>query len=78
MAVGSPLSPVLTDVFVEDFEETVLAEATHKPLCWFHYVDDTFVIWPQGTEKPERFLDHLKGIHRNIRFTVDTGWRPGP
>jgi hypothetical protein len=34
-------------------------------------VDDTFVIWPHGPEKLERFLDHLNGFHRNIQFTME-------
>jgi hypothetical protein len=35
---------------------------------WFHYADDTFVIWLDRTEKLERFLEHLNAIHRNIQF----------
>jgi len=31
-------------------------------------VDDTYVIWPHG---PERFLDHLNGIHGNIQFNKE-------
>jgi hypothetical protein len=44
VAMGSPLSPVIANFFMEDFEERALQQATHKWLCWFHYVDDTFVI----------------------------------
>jgi hypothetical protein len=65
VAMGSPLYPVIAN-----FEERALKQAIHKPLCWFRYVDDTFVIWPQGTEKLERFLDHLNGLHRKIQFAV--------
>jgi hypothetical protein len=35
-------------------------------------VDDTFVIWPHGTETLELFLDHLNGLHRNIQCTMET------
>jgi hypothetical protein len=34
-------------------------------------VDATFVVWPHGPEKLEGFLDHLNGLHRNIKFTID-------
>ena len=37
-------------------------------MCWFHYADDTFVIWPHRTEDLERFLDHLNAIHRNMQL----------
>jgi hypothetical protein len=72
VAMVSPLSPVISNFFMDGFEERTLKQATHNPLCWFHYVDDTFVIWPHGPEKLEGFLDHLYGIHRIIQFTMET------
>jgi hypothetical protein len=72
MAMGSLLSLVIMNFLIEDLEERALAQATHKLLCWFRYVGDTFVIWPQVTEKLERFLNRLKGFHRNIQFTMET------
>jgi hypothetical protein len=66
--MGSPLNMNL----IEDLEERALAQATHKLLCWFRYVGDIFVICPQVTEKLERFLNRLKGFHRNIQFTMET------
>jgi hypothetical protein len=73
MTMGSPLSPLTTNYFMEYFEEMALETATHKPLCWFRYVDDdTFVIWPHGPGKLAEFLDHLNGVHENIKFTMET------
>lgn len=63
MAVGSRLSPVFSNFFMEYFEETALECTTHSPLCWFHYVDDTFVIWPHCPGKLLEFLDHLNSVH---------------
>jgi hypothetical protein len=71
VAMGSPSSPVIADFFMEHFDETALEGATHKPLCWFRYVDDTFVILPHGPGKLSEFLDHLN-IHESIQFTMET------
>jgi hypothetical protein len=68
MAIGSP---VIANFFIDDFEERTLKRATRKPLCWFRYVDDTFVIWHHGPEKLEGFIGHLNGLHRNIQFTME-------
>jgi hypothetical protein len=79
VAVGSLLSPVIANLFAEDLEERALEQATHKPLCWLLYVDDSFMIWAHGPEEPERFLIHLNGILRNIHFSMETekhGHRP--
>jgi len=57
--MGSPLSPVTANYFMEYFEEMSLEAVTHKPLCWFRKVDDTFVTWPHGPGKLAEFHDHL-------------------
>jgi hypothetical protein len=57
IAMGSPLSPVIADFFMEEFERRAIKRATHKPGYWYRYVDDTFVIWPHGQDKLAGFLD---------------------
>jgi hypothetical protein len=71
VAMGSPLSPVVASFFMEDFEKRAIEQATHKPTCWFRYVDDTFVIWKHGQEKLTEFLNQLNGLHNNIQFMVE-------
>jgi hypothetical protein len=70
VAMGSPLSPIIANFFMEDFEKNATEQATHKPACWFRYVDDTFVIWPKKKKKLKNFLNHLNGLHNNIQFTM--------
>jgi hypothetical protein len=36
VATGSPLSPVIHNFFMENFEEMALNRATHKPLFFCH------------------------------------------
>jgi hypothetical protein len=57
---------------MEYFEEMALETATLKPLCWFRYVDHTVVIWPHGPGKLDDYLDHLNGVHENMKFTMET------
>jgi hypothetical protein len=71
IAIGSPLSPVIANFFMEDFEMKAIEQAAHKPVCWFRYVDDGFVIWPHGQEKLTEFLNHLSGLHNKIQFTME-------
>ena len=72
VAMGSPLSPVVANFFMESFEATALDTADMKPKCWFRYVDDTFVIWPHGREHLNTFLLHLNSLHKAIKFTMET------
>jgi hypothetical protein len=71
VAVGSPLSPVIANFYMEDFEKTGIEQATHKPACWYRYVADTFEIWPHGQDRLQDFLNHLNGLHKKIQFTME-------
>jgi len=51
MAMDSLLFSVFANFSMQDLEERALTQATYRLLCWFCYVDHTFVIWLQGTEK---------------------------
>ena len=42
--MGSPISPVIANIFMEHFEKEALRKTFKKPKVWFHYVDDTFMI----------------------------------
>jgi hypothetical protein len=72
VAVGSPLTPVIGNFYMEDYEETALESAPLKPRCWFRYVDDTSVIWQHGPDRLKDFLHHLNGIHQSIQYTMET------
>jgi hypothetical protein len=64
MAMGSSLSPVVSNIFMEHFEELALDSAQHKPSLWLRYVDDTFVVWPHGPEQLQNFLNHLNSLRQ--------------
>ena len=67
--MGSPLSPVVANLYMEMFEEKALRSAILQPKMWVRYIDDTFMIWPHGTEELNRFHDHLNDQHPAIQFS---------
>jgi len=48
VAMSSPLSPVIANFYMENFEMKAIKQTTLKPACCYRYVDDSFVIWPHG------------------------------
>jgi hypothetical protein len=71
MAMGSSVSPIVSNIFMENFEQFALDSAQHKPLLWLRYVDDTFVSWPHGPEQLQNFLSDLNTLRPSIQFTME-------
>ncbi|XP_018305550.1 uncharacterized protein [Mycetomoellerius zeteki] len=69
--MGSPISLVIANIFMEHFEKEALRKTIKKPEVWFRYVDDTFVIWKHGRAELRKFLTFLNKQHPNIHFTID-------
>ncbi|XP_030754214.1 uncharacterized protein LOC115881004 [Sitophilus oryzae] len=72
VAMGSPISPIIANFFMERFEEKALESSVLKPAVWFRYVDDTFVVWKHGRDSLDDFLHHLNSQSPSIKFTMET------
>lgn len=71
VAMGSPLSPVVANFYMEAFEHLALEHALLKPSVFKCYIDDTFVVWPHGIGELEQFGAFLNSIHPNVAFTME-------
>ena len=68
-AMGSPISPIVANLFMENFEEKAIHTAPHPPYFWKRYVDDTFTILESSHRRA--FLDHINSIDQHIQFTCE-------
>ena len=74
-AMGSHVSPIVANVFMEAFESRALSTAVHPPKFWRRYVDDTCVIQDQAHK--EEFLQHINSVENVIQFTVEEAKEDG-
>jgi hypothetical protein len=72
MFMGNALSPVVSNNYMEHFEELALKKADHRPSLWLRYFSDTFVIWQYGPERLQEFFCHINVIRLTIQFTMET------
>jgi hypothetical protein len=73
MALGSSLSPIVSNIYMKNFENLALDSALHKSSLWLLYVDDTFVVWPHGPGQLQYFLSHLNSLRSTIQFAMEIG-----
>ena len=69
--MGSPLSPIVANIYKEKFEVAALESAELSPKLWVTYVDDVFVMWQHSRSDIEDFLQHLNHRDPNIKFTME-------
>ncbi|XP_072037195.1 uncharacterized protein [Amphiura filiformis] len=70
-AMCSPLSPITSNIVMEHFETKALDTYPLKPVAWFRFVDDTFVVWRHGKDELVKFLNHLNNQHKCIQLTME-------
>ena len=70
VAMGSPLGPVLANIFMVHLEETMIPRLSEKMSSWCRYVDDTFTFIKDG--EIENVQQALNDFHPDINFTYET------
>ena len=68
-AMGSPISPIVANLYMEHFESRALDTAPTRPSMWYRYVDDTMTKIHECAVSS--FSDHLNSINPNIPFTSE-------
>ena len=69
VAMGSPLGPLMANVFMYHLEEKLTRDGL-MPQLYKRYVDDTLARMPSAVAAAE-FLSTLNGLHPSLTFTME-------
>ena len=67
--MGSPISPNIANIFMQDYEKRMLDGFEQSPRIWLRYVDDTLVVIRRNAI--DEFLQYINNFHPSIKFTVE-------
>ena len=68
-AMRSPISPLVTNCYMEQFEKVPISTAHNPPSLWLRYLDDTFIVLHEYDV--EEFTEHINSIDPHIKFTIE-------
>ena len=67
--MGLPVSPIVSNVYMEEFENRALNTTDHPPRIWKRYVDYTLLT--QDSQHKDKFLQHINSKDKAIEFIVE-------
>ena len=67
--MGSPVSPIVVNIYMEAFGHRAINTALNPPRIWRSYVDYTYVVQQQSHK--EELFQHINTVDTFIQFTVE-------
>ena len=67
--MGTKMAQCYANIFMAELEENFLSGYPYKPLAYYRYIDDIFIIWSHGLDLLHNFINSINKQHSNIIFT---------
>ena len=71
LVMGSSLSPILGNVYLEKLEDEAIRTFDPKPLKFLRYVDDIYIEWPENIRSIDEFQAHFNRQSEVTKFTIE-------
>ena len=71
-AMGTKVAPSFANTFMGWFENIYVYTYHKQPHLWVRFIDDIFVIWTEGPQQLDLFVDYLNNCLPSIKFEAET------
>jgi hypothetical protein len=71
LAKGSPVAPILADLWMQKMEDKLNKFSKNKPILWLRYVDDVYCLFDIPEKKMIEFHSRINKWHSNLHFTIE-------
>ena len=61
-AMGTRMAPCYANIFMAELEENFLSGYPYKPLAYYRYIDDIFIIWSHGLDLLHDFINSINTV----------------
>ena len=69
-AMGKRFAPSYANIYMAEWEETVLLKYPKRPSHYFRFLDDMWAVWPHSLEELHEWLQVLNSHHPSIKLTM--------
>lgn len=66
-AMGKKFAPAYANIYMAQWEETILPKCPKQPTHYFRYLDDIWGTWPYSEQDFKEFIEILNNHHRSIK-----------
>ncbi|CAF4392485.1 unnamed protein product [Rotaria magnacalcarata] len=73
-AMGSSLTLTLANIFMSEWQKTIVEEQTKTGEFYGRYIDDIFMTWNRSEEELRKLLDDVNTWHPNIKLDYKFGY----
>ncbi len=71
LPMGGRLSPILSNLFMEELEYGVLCTSAKIPHLYLRFVDDVLLVWNQRNGPHDVFLAELNNCYPQIQLSAE-------
>ena len=58
-AMGTRMAPCNANIFMAELEENCLSGYPYRPLAYYRYIHDIFIIWSRGLDLLHNFINSI-------------------